>query len=356
MIVGIIGLPQVGKKTVFELLTGIKISSEKPHQKEEIGIAAIRDRRFDKLVSMYNPKKRVPATIEFIVLPKIEKESIKTGEAFKPISKVETICHVVRAFKDDSIFHVEGAVNPKRDIETVESELILNDLIFVEKRLERIEKDLKGKKDALKEKEKGLLLKMKVHMEKNLPLRTYPFNDEEKKILSAFELLTKKKIVVVLNVGEEDLKNKSLLENLEATYKDKNISFMMLSAKVEKELESFDLEEEKKAFMQELGIEESALSKLTKLLLKALGLISFFTVGEDEVRQWTIRRNSTAPEAAGAIHSDLQRGFIRAEVIKCSDFFELGSEDRVKIAGKLYIKGKDYIVEEGDMLNIRFNV
>lgn len=356
MIVGIIGLPQAGKKTVFELLTGVKVALEKAHGKEEIGIAPIRDERFDKLVSMYNPKKKVPATIEFIVLPKIEKESIKKGDAFKPILKVDAILHVVRAFKDEAIFHIDGSVDPKRDIETVANELILNDLIFVEKRLERLEKDLKGKKDPLKEKEKELLIKIKAQLENNFPLRAIEFSDEEKKILSAMEFLTRKKIVIALNVGEEELKNKSLIEDISKAFKDNGLAIMMLSAKVEKELESFESIDEKEAFMKELGIEESALSKLTKLCFEALGLISFFTVGEDEVRQWMVRKNSTAPEAAGVIHSDLERGFIRAEVMKCQDLIKLGGEDKVKTAGKLLIKGKDYIVEDGDILNIRFNV
>ncbi len=356
MIIGIIGLPQVGKKTVFELLTGIKISPDKPQSKEEIGIAAIRDERFDKFVEMYNPKKKVPATIEFIVLPKIEKESIKTGDAFKPIAKVDAILHIVRAFKDESVFHIDGSVDPKRDIETVENELVLNDLIFVEKRLERLEKDLKGKKDPLKEKEKELLTRIKAHLDSNLPLRSFSLNDEEKKILTASEFLTKKKIVTALNVGEEDLKNRELLEDIINSLKGKDLPVMMLSAKVEKELEGFESLEEKKIFMNELGIDESALSKLTKLCFEALGLISFFTVGQDEVRQWTVRKNSTAPEAAGAIHSDLQRGFIRAEVMKTKELLELGGEDKLKAAGKVYLKGKEYIVEDGDILNIRFNV
>ncbi|MCD6473178.1 redox-regulated ATPase YchF [Candidatus Aerophobetes bacterium] len=358
MKIGIIGLPQVGKKTIFRLLTGVDLSKEVSDSKDKVrfGIAKIRDDRFDKLVSLYSPKKKVPANIEFALLPKIGKETISSGEVFKAIFDVDAICHIVRVFKDESIFHINETIDPIRDIEQVNSELILNDLIFVEKRLEKIEKDSrKGLKKVRKEEEE-ILLKIKAHLDKEMPLRTLLLDKEEEKLLSGYQFITKKGMMIVLNVGEEEIKNEKDLKQISEKYKDQKIEVMQVSAKIEEELSEFESEGERKAFLDELGIKESALDKMTRLCYKTLGLISFFTVGKDEVREWTIKRDSTAPRAAGAIHTDLERGFIRAEVMKYDNLIEFGSESSVKKAGKYMVKGKDYIVEDGDIINIRFNV
>ena len=348
MKIGIIGLPQVGKKTLFELLTAHKPSENEVASGKPIhGVAEIRDGRFDTLVALYKPKKDVRARIEIELLPKIEKDAISKGEIFEDIAEVDALCHVVRAFRDESVYHVSGSVDPKRDIDAINSELILHDLIFIEKRFERLDKKVKQTKEEASIKEREILAKLKAHLEKEKPLRTLELTADEKKLLASYPLLTRKEIIIVLNVGEGNIKEKPQVEG-ENT--------MQVSAKVESEIAALESEEEKKAFLTDLGIQEPAINILTRLLLKTLDLVSFFTVGPDEVRQWTVKAGSTAPEAAGAIHSDLQKGFIRAELIKYNDLIGLGSEDAVKAQGKSYLKGKDYIVEDGDILSIRFNV
>ena len=348
MKIGMIGLPQTGKKALFELLTGHKPSENEVVSGKPIhGVAEIRDSRFDALVVMYKPKKEVRARIELELLPKIEKDAISKGDIFTDIAEVDALCHVVRAFKDDSIYHVSGSVDPKRDIDEINSELLLHDLIFIEKRFERLDKKVKQTKEEASIKERDLLAKLKAHLDKEMPLRTLEISADDNKILTSYPFLTRKEIIIALNVSEDQLKNKPAIEG-------ENI--MQVSAKVEAEIAALDSEEERKAFLSDLGITEPAMNILTRLCLKTLNLISFFTVGQDEVRQWNVRKGSTAAETAGVIHSDLQKGFIRAELIKLSDLKELGSEDAVKAQGKFYLKGKDYVVEDGDILSIRFNV
>jgi GTP-binding protein YchF len=348
MKIGMIGLPQVGKKALFELLTGHKPSENEVASGKPIhGIAEIRDSRFEYLVDLYKPKKNVRARIEIELLPKIEKDAIAQGGIFEDIAEVDALCHVVRAFKDDSVYHVSGSVDPMRDIDAINSELLLHDLIFIEKRFERLDKKIKQTKEEASIKEREILTKLKAHLDKEQPLKTLELSADEKKFLASYPLLTRKDIIIVLNVGEAQLKDKPYVEGP---------NMMQVSAKVEAEIAAIESEEEKKAFLADLGITEPAINILTRLLLKTLNLISFFTVGADEVRQWTVNAGSAAPEAAGAIHTDLQKGFIRAEVIKFNDIKELGSEDAVKSRGKFYLKGKDYIVEDGDILTIRFNV
>ncbi|MBU0477002.1 redox-regulated ATPase YchF [bacterium] len=355
MKIGIIGLPQVGKKILFEVLTQQK--SNTPDNSRDIipGVVRVKDPRFDKLVSMYSPKNEVPAAIDISLLPKIEKETVSRGEVFTKIADVDALCHIVRSFENESVYHVEGSINPIRDIDTINSELILNDMIFTEKRLERIDKELSRKNDITKEKDKEILLKLKAHLEKELPLRTMPLNKEEFKLILAYQFISMKPIIIVLNIGEEDIINTSLLDSVKRKYKDQQMEIIQVSAKIESEIASLP-EAEQKDFLSELGIEEPAVNALTRSFYKTLGLISFFTVGKDEVREWMVRENSTAPEAAGVIHTDLQRGFIRAQVIKYEDLVSLGTEAKVKEAGKCYVKGKDYIVEDGDIIDIRFNV
>ena len=355
MKIGVIGLPQVGKKVLFEILTQQKSSAVDNSRDVIPGIVRVKDTRFNKLVSMYSPKSEVPATIDVSLLPRIEKEAVSSGDIFTKISDVDALCHIVRSFKDESVYHVEGSINPIRDIDAVNSELILNDMIFIEKRLERIDKELSRKKDIVKEKDKEILSKLKVHLEKELPLRTMPLDKEENKLISTYQFISMKPIIIALNIGEEDVEDTSLLDSVKQKYEEHKIGVMQVSAKIESEIASLR-EEEQKDFLSELGIEEPAINSLTRLFYKTLGLISFFTVGKDEVREWMIRKNSTAPEAAGAIHTDLQRGFIRAQVIKYNDLISLGTEAKVKEAGKCYLKGKDYVVEDGDIIDIRFNV
>jgi len=357
MRIGIIGLPQVGKKTLFELLTNYKpteneLASNKPIK----GIVEIKDPRFYRLVEAYKPKKSVMARIDIEAFPKLEKDTIAKGDIFVDINELDAICQFVRAFKDESVYHIEGSVNPKRDIDFVNSELILHDLIFIEKRLERLEKNIKQTKQETAVKEKEVLVKLRAHLDKNMPLRLLELTDNENKIIACYPFVTRKTMIIALNVSEEDLQDTGLLEQLKNDYRAMGIEIMQVSAKVESEIAELESEEERKTFLKELGIDEPAINVLARMCIKALNLISFFTVGADEVRQWTVRAGAAAPEAAGAIHTDLQKGFIRAEVMKYSELAALGSEEKVKEAGKLCLKGKDYIVEDGDILNIRFSV
>lgn len=357
MKIGMIGLPQVGKKTLFELITGHKpTEAEAASGKPIRGVAEIMDPRFDALVAMYKPKKEVRARIDVELLPKLEKDSISKGDIFKDINELDAICHVVRAFKDDAVYHVDGSVDPKRDVDFVNAELLLHDMIFIEKRIERLDKTIKQTKEESAIKEMEVLSKLKAHLDNGMPLRTIELSVEERKFLTSYPLITRKDMFVALNVSEDGLKDVSLSGQLKSELADSRIDVMQVSAKVEEEIMALESEAERKEFMQSVGIDESAVNMLSRLCIRVLNLISFFTVGTDEVRQWNVRRNSAAPEAAGAIHSDLQKGFIRAEVMKYAELTAAGGEDKLKEAGKLYLKGKDYIVEDGDILNIRFNV
>ncbi|MFH1825363.1 MAG: redox-regulated ATPase YchF [Candidatus Firestonebacteria bacterium] len=357
MKIGIIGFPQTGKKTLFELITRHNLSendilSGKPIE----GIAEIVDPRFEKLAHMYNPEKLARAKINLVLLPKLGKGDLAKEEVLKEINVVDVLCHVVRSFHNDSVYHLSGSVDPKRDIEEINSELILNDLLFIEKRLERIEKNIKRLMVDSAIKEKELLFKLKQHLEKEKPLRLLEMKSEDKKILSSYPLITFKEMIVVLNVSEKDLKDQSEIKKLETYFAPFKINMMCVSAKVEAEIAVLETEDERQAFLKEVGISEPAIDILKRVCIKALDLISFFGVGSDEVKQWTIRAGSSAPQAAGAIHSDLEKGFIRAEVMKYDDLISFGSEKSLKEAGKFYLKGKDYIVEDGDIIGVRFNV
>jgi len=290
------------------------------------------------------------------LLPKMEQEAIAKGDIFRDISDVDALCHVVRAFEDDAIYHAAGSVDPLRDVETVNSELLLHDQIFLEKRLERLEVSLKKIKDERQVKEFELLKRMQAELENERPLRLMHLTEEEDQLIRSYPLITRKEMIVVFNVGEDQLADTSLLERVRELCAAGKMEAMTVSAKVEAEIALLDSAEERQEFLSDLGIVEPALEVLASLCLKALGRISFFTVGKDEVHQWLVRVNSPAPVAAGVIHTDLQKGFIRAEVIKYDELIAHGSEAELKKAGKLYVQGKDYIVEDGDILNIRFNI
>jgi GTP-binding protein YchF len=357
MKVGIIGLPQTGKKTLFQVLTGSTVHDSGGPAKPIPGIADIADKRFDRLVALYQPKKEARARIDLVLLPKMEQETIAKGDIFRDISDVDAICHLVRAFEDDSIYHAAGSVDPLRDVEAVNSELLLHDQIFLEKRIERLELALKKMKDERQGKELALLKRMQTHLEAERPLRMMPaLSEEEELLIRSYPLITRKEMILVFNVGEEQLGDHVLLERVGEMLSTNKMEAMLVSAKVESEIALLESEEERRDFLRDIGIEEPSLEVLASLCLKALGQISFFTVGKDEVRQWLVRMNAPAPVAAGVIHSDLQKGFIRAEVMKYEELIALGSEAELKKAGKLAVQGKEYIVADGDILNIRFNI
>ncbi len=356
MKIGIVGLPQTGKKTLFQLIRGYDLS-ERDFQSDKplISVAEVKDPRFDFLLSLYNPKKEAKAKISVELLPKIEKDSIAKGDIFRNIADVDAVCHVVRAFEDDSVYHSEGTVDFKRDIYSVNSELILHDLVFVEKRLEKLEKAIVKLKDKDAIREKEVMIKLQDVLEQEKPARLASLDSDDMKVLSGYPLITLKKMIIALNVSEDDVNDDSICEEISQFF-DEGIKIVQFCAKAEQEIAELDSVEDRREFMEALEIKEPAVNLLTRVCIDVLDQISFFTVGEDEVRQWLLKRGSTAPEAAGAIHSDLQKGFIRAEVMKFDELEEAGSEDKLKELGRFMVKGKDYIVEDGDILCIRFNV
>jgi ribosome-binding ATPase len=357
MKVGIMGLPQSGRRTLYTLLTGGDGATAHAEAKEQVvGIAPVLDPRFDDLVVRYRPRKETRARITVELIPSLEENAVKEGAIFRDIAGTDALCLVARDFRDDSVYHARGSVDALRDIDSVMSELVLHDLILIEKRLDRIAEQKKRSKDEQGQKEEPLFIKMREHLEKDLPLRVMDISAEEKKLLTGYSFITMKEMIVALNVGESAIADTALAEKAGAKYKGQAVGFVQMSARLEAEIAALESDEDRAAFMKEAGIAEPALALLTRACMASLGLISFFTVGEDEVRQWMVRRGSSAPEAAGVIHSDIQRGFIRAEVLKYADLRDLGSEDAVKKAGRQYVMGKDYIVEDGDIVNFRFNV
>lgn len=348
MKLGLVGFPQVGKRTLFRLLTGQELN------KSGVGLARVRDPRFDWLVQLYQPAKATPAQLEFALVPDLGEKG--NTDAFKALEKVDVVCHLVRGFADDSVFHLAGSVAPERDIRHLEEELHLADLIFIEKRRERLLKESKLKGDAQKAaQEEELLVRFQAHLEGGSPLRSLSLSEDDEKLIASYPFLTLKPVLIVLNLGEDQLEDAGLVEQLRTAFPGQGYEWVAVSARIEEELAQLDAEE-RQAFLKELGQEEPALDRLTQVCYQALGLISFFTVGEDEVRAWTIRRGSLAPQAGRVIHSDIERGFIRAEVMRYQDLFALGSELKIKEAGKLMQKGRDYQVEDADIFHFLFKV
>ncbi|MCL1979829.1 MAG: DUF933 domain-containing protein, partial [Proteobacteria bacterium] len=304
MKVGIIGLPQTGKKTLFQVLTGSEVHETGGPAKPIPGTASIVDQRFDRLVAMYQPKKETRARIDLVLMPKMEREAIAKGDIFRDISDVDALCHVVRAFVDGSIYHAAGSVDPLRDVEMVNAELLLHDQIFLEKRIERLESGLKKIKDERQAKELDLLRRMQAQLEEERPLRLMELGEEEELLIRSYPLITRKEMILVFNVGEDQVGDGALLDQVRELCAQGKMEAMSVSAKVEAEIALLENEEERREFRRDLGIGQPALEVLALQCLAALGRISFFTVGKDEVHQWLVRVNSPAPVAAGAIHTD----------------------------------------------------
>jgi len=362
MKIGLIGYPNSGKKTLFELLTGEKLNGKWSNNPNEAipGIAKIRDQRLDNLSTIYNPQKVTPSTIEFVLTPDtlLNSENSENGildSFFQILEQMDVLCFVIREYKNDSVFHVKGSIDPTRDILSLNNELIIRDLIFIEKRIERLNKDLRVKQIPEKVKELDLLKRMLRHLENEKPLRSFDFSKEESKNIKSYPLFTKKPTLVILNVDENQISDQNNLEKIKSNFSDQQFYWLKLSAQIELELDQLNSEEQND-FLQDLGIDQPALEKLTQTAYQMLGLISYFTVGKDEVRSWMVKKDSTAPKSARAIHADIERGFIRAELMKYDNLIELGSEHKVKEAGCFYLKGKEYLVEDGDILSFRFNV
>jgi GTP-binding protein YchF len=357
MKIGIIGLPQTGKKTLFSLLVGPAAPLGHADARAALrGVAEVQDARFERLVAMYGPKRQVRARLDLTLIPAIEENSLSESDLQRELGEVDAFCHVVRVFEDDSVYHIWGAPDPAREIEFVHGEMVLHDLVFIEKRMERIDKGLKKGKDERAEKERALLLRFRETLETDAPLRTLDLSAEDAALISSYPFLTRKTCIIALNVADDAIADTALRDGLTKRFAHLGVAVVQIAVRAEAEIARLESAEERAAFMHDMGIAEPALPLLTSRCIDALGLQSFFTVGEDEVRQWFVRRGALAPEAAGAIHSDLQRGFIRAEVMKFDDLAQAGGEEKLKAAGKYYLKGKDYAVDDGDILTIRFNV
>jgi GTP-binding protein YchF len=357
MNIGIVGLPQTGKKTVFKLLAGESALHEHSDPRQvQRGVAEVQDPRFDALLGIYQPRKQTRARLGIELLPTIEENVISKGDIFRDMGEVEALCHVVRAFEDDTVYHMWGGPDPARAIEFVRSELVLHDLMFVEKRLERIESDLKKFKDEARRKEQVLLERFKEQLEAEKPLRLLEVSREERKLIAGYRFLTLRQMIVALNVSEAQVGDERLLRDLESKFAGLGLTFVQIAAQSETEISQLETEDEREEFMRELGIPDTALHLLTAKFIEAVDLLSFFTAASNELRQWFVRRGALAPEAAGKIHGDMERGFIRAEVVHYDDIIEHGSEEAVRTGGKYHVKGKDYEIQDGDILKILFNV
>ncbi len=365
MKLGIVGLPNVGKSTLFNAIT--KAGAESANYpfctiEPNVGVVSVPDNRLDVLQKLYNSKKQVHTAIEFYDIAGLVKGASKgegLGNKFlSHIREVASIVHTVRCFQDDNVVHVEGSVSPIRDIETINLELIFSDLEVLERRMEKSIKLVRSG-DKTAKVEYAIMEKIKKHLEDNMPVRTLEFTDEEDEFVKSLFLITSKPVLYACNVSEEDLMEcggeNEMVKEVEA-YADKEKSeIIIVCAKLEEELSTLD-DEEKKDLLSEYGLEESGLDKLIHASYKLLGLMSYLTAGVQEVRAWTIKIGTKAPAAAGKIHTDIERGFIRAEVISFDKLVECGSETAAKEKGFYRLEGKDYIMQDGDVVNFRFNV
>ena len=366
MKLGIVGLPNVGKSTLFNSLT--KAGAESANYPfctidPNVGVVTVPDERLNVLGEMYHTKKIIPAAIEFVDIAGLVKGASKgegLGNQFLAnIREVDAIVHVVRCFENTNIVHVDGSIDPLRDIETINLELIFSDLEILERRISKVSKVARNDKSAAKE--LGLLNKVKAHLEDGKLAKTFEEADdeEEQAWLESYNLLTYKPVIYAANVSEDDLAddaaNNEGVQAVREYAKGEQSEVFVVCAEIEAEISELD-DDEKKMFLEDLGLKESGLEKLIKASYKLLGLISYLTAGEPEVRAWTITEGTKAPQAAGKIHSDFERGFIRAEVVSYDDLIACGSHTAAKEKGLIRLEGKDYVVKDGDIMLFRFNV
>ncbi|NOY52438.1 MAG: redox-regulated ATPase YchF [Deltaproteobacteria bacterium] len=366
MIIGIVGLPNCGKTTLFNALTKGEAETAPYHQagaEANIGIVKVPDARVDRLSEIFKPKKTTHATVEFVDLPGLPRGSVAEGtkvtDFLKRAREVDALVHVVRAFEDDTVPHPAGSVDPLRDVEDLEVELILSDLAIIEKRLERVEAALKkGVEKGKHEKEKAILDRFRTALEEEKPLRNIVIEEAEEKLIRGYRFLTLQPLIIVLNVGEGEIGSEKadlLAKDVASRFPGEKSRVELLSAKIEMEMGQLPADEAT-LFMEDLGLTESAMERLIHTCYDLLGRISFLTAGEDEVRAWTIPKETPAVQAAGAIHSDIERGFIKAEAITFNDFIAVGSFAKAREAGTLRLEGRDYIVRDGEIVHFKFNV
>ena len=361
---GIVGLPNVGKSTLFNAITNQKILAENyPFATIEpnVGVVTVPDERMDKLKEMYEPNKFIPTAYEFTDIAGLVKGASKgegLGNKFlSHIREVDAIVEVVRCFDNGKIIHVDGSINPIRDIETINLELAIADLDIINNRLEKVAKKARTTKDKDSLIEVEALEKAKEALEKNIPLRGIDFTEDEEKVLKSYSFLTIKPIIYLANIDEDELAkpDNKYVQEVKEYAKKEGSQVVSLCAKVEEDLSELD-KEDKEEMLEALGIDKSGLDKLITATYDILGLATYFTVGKDEVRAWTFKKGMNAKKCAGIIHTDFEKGFIRAEVISYSDLIECGSELKVKEAGKSRLEGKDYLMQDGDICHFRFNV
>lgn len=361
---GIVGLPNVGKSTLFNAITNQKILAENyPFATIEpnVGVVTVPDERMDKLKEMYEPNKFIPTAYEFTDIAGLVKGASKgegLGNKFlSHIREVDAIVEVVRCFDNGKIIHVDGSINPIRDIETINLELAIADLDIINNRLEKVAKKARTTKDKDSLIEVEALEKAKEALEKNIPLRGIDFTEDEEKVLKSYSFLTIKPIIYLANIDEDELakRDNKYVQEVKEYAKKEGSQVVSLCAKVEEDLSELD-KEDKEEMLEALGIDKSGLDKLITATYDILGLATYFTVGKDEVRAWTFKKGMNAKKCAGIIHTDFEKGFIRAEVISYNDLIECGSELKVKEAGKSRLEGKDYLMQDGDICHFRFNV
>src|SRR6478735_1379238 len=355
---GIIGLPQVGKTSLFRILTKAHLSAQAHSNPREahIGVAKVPDDRLDRLAALYNPKKLTHTSVEYVDVGAIGQDALKETAYIGHLRQVDALAHVLRVFEDPAVPLV-AEIDPLRDIKNVEFDLMVNDLGQIEKRLERLEKDLKKMRTPELEKEDELLKRAKIHLETERPLREMEMTADDKKRFRGFMFLSEKPILYVLNISEstelgKDLENAVQKFKLGEVASKPNSGATAICGKVEAELSEMS-DADAAEFLSSYGLTESGLTRLIRKSYELLGLISFFTIGEDECRAWTIERGTKAQQAAGAIHSDLEKHFIRAETIHWDQLLEAGSEANARAKGTLRLEGKDYIVQDGDVMHIR---
>lgn len=365
MKLGIVGLPNVGKSTLFNAIT--KAGAESANYpfctiEPNVGVVSVPDKRLDVLEKMYNTKRKVYTAIEFYDIAGLVKGASKgegLGNKFlSHIREVSAIVHVVRCFEDENIVHVEGSVDPIRDIETINLELIFSDLEVLDRRMEKSLKLVRsGDKNA--KAEYDLMERIKKHLEANKPVRTLEVSEEEADFVKNLFLITSKPVLYACNIGEDELMSGNLendfVKKVKEYAKEENSEAMVICARLEEELSTLE-DEEKNSMLEEYGLEESGLDRLIRASYKLLGLMSYLTAGVQEVRAWTIKNGTKAPAAAGKIHSDIERGFIRAEIVSYDKLVECGSEAAAKEKGFFRLEGKDYVMQDGDVVNFRFNV